>query len=522
MANLIKVSRGPRNFFRLASVARTLARYDVLSALSTLNIPPFLLALIRLAAFPVRPLANLPAQPGERLAEAFVALGPSFTKLGQTLATRADLLGAAIAADLSRLQDSLSPFPSAEAKATVTQELGLPLEAIFRRFDDTPIAAASIAQVHFAETIEGVPVAVKILRPGIEAAFRRDLDLFMWVAETIERAYPASRRLKPREVVRTLEAVVATELDLRLEAAAAAELAENFTNDPTFIVPKVDWQRTAQRVLTIQRINGIRIDRIDNLRAAGHDPNDILRRCAEAFFKQAFRDGFFHADMHPGNMFVRSDGALAPVDFGIMGRLDRKTRYFLAEMLIGFLTGDYMRVAEVHFHAGYVPADQSLPLFAQACRAIGEPIRGRPQEEISIARLLGQLFQVTAQFRMETQPQLLLLQKTMLVAEGIGRILNPHANMWQLAQPLMEEWMRENRGPEARLVETIKGIREILDRLPRFVTAAEIAATRIAESSIKLDPTIIQASYGNGMRRLKYISWIALAIAGAALLIALS
>ena len=279
---------------------------------------------------------------------------------------------------------------------------------------------------------------------------------------------PESRRLKPVEVVANFEETVALEMDLRLEAAAAAELAENFAADPDFRVPAVDWNRTGQRVLTLERIDGIPIDETESLAEAGIDPREVLARSARAFFHQVFRDGFFHADMHPGNMFVGSDGVLSPVDFGIMGRLDKRTRNFLADMLIAFLSRDYLKVADVHFAAGYVPNTKSRGAFSQACRAIAEPILGKPQNEISIAKLLGQLFQVTRTFEMETQPQLLLLQKTMLVAEGVGRKLDPDSNIWMLAEPLVEEWVLEHRGPEGRMREFVSEVVARAERLPQL------------------------------------------------------
>jgi ubiquinone biosynthesis protein len=400
-------------------------------------------------------------------------MGPAFIKLGQILATRADLLGEEIAEDLARLQDRLPPFPGAEARALIEAEFAAPLANRFAVFDETAIAAASIAQVHFAVTTEGREVAVKVLRPGIARAFARDLDLFRWLAHLIERTQPALRRLKPVEVVETLAQSVELEMDLRFEAAAASELAENFADDPSFRVPRVDWQRTGRNVLTTERITGIRVDDREALLAAGHSIGDLLRNAASAFFKQVFRDGFFHADPHPGNIFVAADGALALVDFGIMGRLDRQTRTYLADMLIGFLTGDYRQVAEVHFAAGYVPRRRSIDAFTQACRSIGEPILGRPLHEISIARLLAQLFQVTGQFEMETQPQLLLLQKTMVLIEGVGRRLDPTVNIWSLAQPLIEQWMRDNRGPAARLKERIDSALAAIDAMPRLLRSLD-------------------------------------------------
>ncbi|MEQ8196168.1 MAG: 2-polyprenylphenol 6-hydroxylase, partial [Rhodospirillales bacterium] len=412
-----------RHLSRLIQIARILARHDALFLLETIKIAPSVVWLARLMS-----AKDVEGRPGERLARALSEAGPSFIKLGQALSTRADLLGEEMTADLSDLQDKLPPFPGAEARAAITAEFDKPVEDLFAAFDDTAVAAASIAQVHFAETQEGEAVAVKVLRPGIERAFVRDLDLFLWVAELIEKTRPEWRRLKPAESVRTLAQSVEIEMDLRFEAAACAEIAENFADDATFFVPNVDWTRTGKRVLTTTRISGIPIDDREALLAAGHDLDGIIAKAAAAFFKQVFRDGFFHADLHPGNLFVQQDGSIAAVDFGIMGRLDRRTRRYLAEMLLGFLGRNYRRAAEVHFEAGWVPAHHSVEAFTQACRSIAEPILDKPQNEISIARLLAHLFQVTETFDMEAQPQLLLLQKTMLVAEGTVRKLNPEAN----------------------------------------------------------------------------------------------
>ncbi len=487
--------RAMRNLLRLMGIARTLARHDALFPLEALKIAPAMTAPARLLGrIGRRKAAGL--RPGQRFARALQDLGPSFIKFGQSLATRADLLGEEMAADLSELQDRVPRFPAEQARATVEAELGRPLDDLFSSFEDIPVAAASIAQVHFAVTGEGREVAVKVLRPGIERAFARDLDLFYWLAETIERTQPSFRRRKPVDVVRTLAKIVEIEMDLGLEAAAASELAENFTGDETFRVPEVDWRRTAKRVLTLARIDGIPIDERDALIENGHDPGAVLEKASCAMFNQIFRDGFFHADLHPGNLFVGRDGAIQAVDFGIMGRLDIETRRYLAEILLGFLEGDYRRVAEVHFKAGYVPGHQPLDAFMQACRSIGEPILGRPLNEISIARLLAQLFRVTETFQMETQPQLLLLQKTIMVAEGVGRRLSPDVNIWQLARPLIEEWMRENIGPEARLRDTARELLSGLERLPRLVANVEKTAAMIAEGGLKLHPDSVRALAG--------------------------
>lgn len=463
--------RALRNGWRLLCMAVSFARHDALFPLETLGIAPALIAWARLFA-PRRD----PRRPGERLAAALQDMGPSFIKLGQALSTRADLLSEEVAADLARLQDHIPAFPGAEARRIIESELGQPLGAIFSSFDDVPVAAASIAQVHFAVTTDGRDVAVKVLRPGIEKAFERDLDLFYWMAELVERTQPRFRRLKPVESVRAFADVVRVEMDLRMEAAAAEELGENFADDPNYRAPKIDWDRTAERVMTQERVDGIPIGDRDAIIAAGHDPHEIMRKCAEAFFYQVFRDGFFHADMHGGNAFVDRQGTIVPVDFGIMGRVDSDTRGYLAELLVAFLRRDYRAVAEVQFRAGYVPPDQSLEIFAQACRSIGEPIFGKPSHQISIARLLAQMLRVTEQFEMTVQPQLLLLQKTMLMAEGMGTKLNPNVNIWELARPLIEDWMVTHFGPRATAGRAVEDLAQGLRRLPRLIDSLHVVA----------------------------------------------
>ncbi|MFD2261662.1 2-polyprenylphenol 6-hydroxylase [Lacibacterium aquatile] len=480
-------SRRARRLFR---IARIFARYDILGALIELGAAPGALRLLN-PFFRSRKTRHL--RIGQRLALAAQELGPSFIKAGQTLSTRADLVGEQVAIDLAGLQDRLPPFPSEAARATIEAELGRPLSELFAEFDDVPVAAASIAQVHFAVTTDGRPVAVKVLRPQIEKQFADDLDLFDLGARLIERWQPKFRRLKPRAVVETLRESVQIEMDLRFEAAAASELAENFEGDPGFRIPKVDWERTGRRVLTLERVSGIRVGDVEAFEAAGVDPRIALGNASRAFFNQVFRDGFFHADMHAGNAFVDpKDGAIIAIDFGIMGRLDKRNRYFLADMLLGFLNGDYERVAQVHFDAGFIPANQSLPLFTQAVRSIGEPLMGRPLSEISLGRLLAQLFQITETFQMETQPQLLMLQKTMLMAEGMGRQLDPSVNMWELAQPLIEDWMMTHRGPAARVGQAVEDGIALVERLPRLVAAMDRLTQRLEKEGAAIDPSSLE------------------------------
>ena len=463
--------RGIRTAFRLLGIARTLARHDALAPLRDLGIAPGVAwAASRLSR------RSVPGRPGQKLAAALTELGPTFIKLGQFLSTRADLLGEQVAADLAELQDRLPPFSSVEARATIAAELDREIDDLFVRFDDEPVSAASIAQVHAAavrlsddedgeDAVRGV--AVKVLRPGVEQAMGRDIELFLSLAELAESTQPRLRRFKPVQAMRVFEETVRLEMDLRMEAAAASELADNFTDEPHYRVPAVDWARSSRRVLTMEWSSGIPMDDRDGLLAAGHDLERVLTDAAAVFFKQVFRDGFFHGDQHPGNMFVREDGAIGVVDFGIMGRLSDKTRRYLADMLLATLARDYRRLAQVHADAGYLAPGQDVDIFAQALRSVCEPIVGRALEEISFARLLGQLLNLTETFSMPVQPQLLLLQKNMLMAEGISRRLVPGLNIWVLARPLIEDWMRETRGPEARLREGAEATARVLERLPR-------------------------------------------------------
>ena len=331
----------------------------------------------------------------------------------------------------------------------------------------------------------------------------------------IERTQPKLRRLKPVEVVRTFAATVRIEMDLRLEAASASELRDNFEGDPSYRVPAIDWARTAKRVMTQERMIGIPMDDGAAMRASGLDVDEVLTKAAAIFFNQAFRDGYFHGDQHPGNMTVGYDGAIQVVDFGIMGRLEKKTRFYLADMLLGFLERDYMRVAKVHVDAGYLPQSQSIDEFALALRSIGEPIQGRPLHDISFATMLGQLFSIAETFHMEVQPQLLLLQKNMLMAEGVSRQLNPSLNIWTLARPLIEQWMIENRGPKARLEQGLIDFIDVIERGPVVLRNVDRLVSHLAEGGLKLDPEALRVINRTGSN---WWLWIIIAVLTAAIL----
>jgi ubiquinone biosynthesis protein len=495
------------NLLRLSRAGIVLAQHGVRFVPRGERVPAFL-HLARAATLPIRVL-TWPLRAAEpkhrRVAAALTRLGPSYIKLGQFLATRADLIGIDLAGDLRHLHDKLPPFPTRQARRAVEDALGGRLEEHFVSFSPA-IAAASIAQVHKATVLDdGVQrdVAVKVLRPGIERRFRLDLDSYAFAARQIERLYPASRRLRPTAVVATLAHSVAIEMDLRLEAAAISEMADNIARDRSladgaFRVPEVDWRRTAKRVLTLEWIDGIPIADRAALQTAGHDLKSIGLTVLRSFLRHAMRDGFFHADMHPGNLLVDASGSVVAVDFGIMGRLGPAERRFLAEILYGLIRRDYTRVAAVHFEAGYVPPHHSVEVFAQAMRAIGEPIHGRTAAEISMADLLGQLFAYTEVFDMATRPELLLLQKTMVVVEGVARTLDPELNIWTAAEPIAREWIESNYGIAHRLREAGEGaetLGRVLGEVPRFLERLERTARALAEAAtqgVRLDAASIE------------------------------
>ena len=478
------------NTFRLAKAGLVFAQHGVRFVPRGMAVPP----LLRAASLMAAPIGWISApvrwgQPkSKRIGSALIALGPSYVKLGQFLATRADVIGPDLARDLSHLQDRMPPFSMVLARATVERELGGKLEDHFAEFGPA-IAAASIAQVHKAVVIEnGVrrDVAVKILRPNVEKRFRRDLESYAFAAGLVDKWYPPARRLKPLAVVENLKRTTDLEMDLRLEAAAISEMADNITGDVKFRVPGIDWRRTQKRVLTIEWIDGVPIADLARLKAAGHDTKALGMVVLQSFLRHAMRDGFFHADMHPGNLFVDGGGNIVAVDFGIMGRLGTRERRFLAEILHGLITRDYRRAAEVHFWAGYVPPHHDVAVFAQAMRAIGEPIHGRTAAEISMADLLGQLFAYTDVFDMETRPELILLQKSMVIVEGVARSLDPDLNLWVAAEPVAKEWMTQNLSALGRLREAGQGageIGKILADLPQLMQHADRATQALADLS---------------------------------------
>ncbi len=526
-----------RHCARLLTAARVLARYDALVPREFADQVP---ALVRWAGrvariWPTAPGAAMETEPpGQRLAAALNALGPTYIKLGQFLATRPDIIGEAIARDLQQLQDRLPPFPMHEAKATLASELGRPVDEVFSDFSQ-PVNAASIAQVHKATTrplgdeTDSKQVAVKILRPGIEASFHRDMEAFAWLAATAERLRPALKRLEPVKLVATLRESVEMEMDLRLEAAAASEMAENIQGRQGFRVPKVDWLRTSRRVLTAEWIEATPLSDRRALTAQGIDTSALARTVVQTFLTHALFDGFFHADMHQGNLMVDREGDLVAVDFGIMGRLDRDTRAYLAQILFGFLTRDYQKLADIHFDAGYVPANQSRHTFAQALRAVGEPIFGRQAADISMGRLLTQLFQVTEQFDMHLQPQLVLLQKTMVVVEGVARDLDPNLNIWDVSRPIVERWMAEHFNPEAKLrdlaTDTLaagQALGRSLGDLPETVRHIQTLAKTLDGEGLRLHPDTARAIAEASHRRRKSIRAALWTGAAALVLIALA
>ncbi|QDC00642.1 2-polyprenylphenol 6-hydroxylase [Mesorhizobium sp. 8] len=438
---------------------------------------------------------------GDRLARAVARLGPSYVKLGQFLATRPDVVGNDIAVDLAMLQDKMPTFPKAEATAEAEASLGRPVSDLYASFGEA-VAAASIAQVHPAEVLyDGMPkkVAVKVIRPGVRRRFQHDLESFFLAARLQEKYIPSARRLRPVEVTETLAQTTKVEMDLRLEGAALSELGENTKDDPGFRVPSVDWERTGRDVLTLEWVDGIKMNDVAALAASGHDLKAIAANLIQSFLRHTLRDGFFHADMHPGNLFVEADGTIVAVDLGIAGRLGKKERRFLAEILYGFITRDYLRVAEVHFEAGYVPAKHDVAAFAQAIRAIGEPIHGQPAETISMARLLTLLFEVTELFDMQTRPELILLQKTMVVVEGVARTLDPAFNMWKTSEPVVGDWIRGNLGPKGLLTDARDGVHALVSlarQAPELAARAERLSREVdamAEHGLRFDAATAEA-----------------------------
>jgi ubiquinone biosynthesis protein len=470
------------HFVRLGHAGFVCAREGVFGGIDTTLLPPPARAAVRVARLIERPASRVAAN---RLAAALTRLGPSYVKLGQFLATRPDVVGVGLARDLETLQDKMTPFAQVEAERAVEAALGKPVGELFASFG-APVAAASIAQVHRAAVATDGgrrAVAVKVLRPAVERRFKVDLDAFIFAARTAEKLSAEARRLRLVEVVETLRRTVAIEMDLRFEAAALSEMAENTKDDPDFRVPAVDWDRTARDVLTLEWIEATPLSDRARLEAKGFDLTSLARAVIQTFLRQALRDGFFHADMHPGNLFVDDAGELVAVDFGIMGRLGKKERRFLAEILLGFITRNYQRTAEVHFEAGYVPRHHSVESFAQAIRAIGEPIHNRTAEEISMAKLFALLFEVTGLFDMRTRPELLLLQKTMVVVEGVARSLDPKLDMWTVAEPVVRDWIERNLGPMGRIEDAAEGALEVGRRLlggaPELLARGAVLAEQI-------------------------------------------
>jgi ubiquinone biosynthesis protein len=482
-----------KRLFQLFKIARKLASSGALDTINQIYRVPLVLRIFfdLMSIGSEKKIINNTKRPGEKLCDALEGMGTTFIKLGQFLATRPDIIGEDLVNDLEKLQDKLPPFKKSISEKIIKKEIGEKLFNNIINFSE-PIAAGSIAQVHLAKIKienENKDVAIKILRPEIEKVFNEELDALMLFAYIIESTINKAKRLKLVEVVHLLREITNIEMDLRFEAAAANELYENTKNDLGFNVPKIYWPYTSKKVLTLDKVVGISIREEALLNEKGIELKKLAENLIQHFLKQAVRDGFFHGDMHQGNLFVDNDGNIIPVDFGIMGRLDENNRRYLAEILYGFIQRDYIKVAEVHFQAGLVPPATSKAEFAQALRSVGEPIFGQSVKDISGGNLLAQLFEITEKFNMATQTQLLLLQKTMVVVEGVARKLYPETNIWEVSRPILENWIKNLKSPKTTIDNAINTSGEILKRIPDFpgfMDKANNALQLIAEGKLNL------------------------------------
>ena len=489
--------RGPHNILRLIRTGATLERTGAMPViLNALDAPRTLKFAARFIVWPFQFLGRRGDQSLPPAPRALTAMGPAYIKFGQILSTRPDVVGPELAEQLRVLQDRLPPFSTDVAKQSFKSEIGLDADDVFSDFSE-PVAAASIAQVHRGELKDtGQSVAIKVLRPEIERAFQKDLDTFYFAARLVEFVSAKSRRLKPMDVIAHFDGVVRGELDLRLESASASEFLANIKEDKGFSVPSVNWSLSSRRVMTLDWADGVPMGDVDALAAAGHNLSELGDRVLHMFLNHALRDGFFHADMHQGNLKVSSSGDIVAFDFGIMGHIDEYTRRVYAEILFGFIKRDYKRVAQVHFEAGYVPQDQDVDEFARALRAVGEPIFGMDASNISMGRLLSYLFEVTERFGMETRTELILLQRTMVVVEGVARSLNPQINIWEVARPIVEGYIKSNLGPAAvlnDLTTTLKVLARFGPRLPSLVEQALIKQSNP-------EPQIVKRSWNGSLK----------------------
>ena len=482
-----------RRVFQLFKIARKLSTSGAVDTINQIYNLPIIINLFfnMISIGSSKKTFNDQKNPGDKLCIALEGMGTTFIKLGQFLATRPDIIGEELAISLEKLQDKLPAFETYEAKKIIKKEVG---DVQFKNILELsePIAAASIAQVHIAKIKNenhDNEVAIKILRPDIEKLFNEELDALMLFAYIIESTVSKAKRLKLVEVVHLLREITNIEMDLRFEAAAANELYENTKNDKGFNVPRIYWNYTSKRILTLDKVDGISIREHTKIRDLGIDSKNLAENLIQHFLKQAVRDGFFHGDMHQGNLFVDREGNIIPVDFGIMGRLDKNNRKFLAEILYGFIERDYTKVAEVHFKAGLVPQDASKEEFAQALRSVGEPIFGQSIKDISGGNLLAQLFEITEKFHMPTQTPLLILQKTMVVVEGVARKLYPETNIWEVSRPVLENWLKEVKSPKSTFDTAIHTSSEIIKRIPDFpeiMDKANYALQLMAEGKLNL------------------------------------